>query len=503
MKKYLIAFIILTITACGDFLEESSQDLVYASSCEDLNEILIGNAYMNNNISEYSFRYASGGSYYPWLWIMDDDCEQFTKSGSEFTGQQLDGFYRWKASPFIQSNGSPIDDYEWERLYKHIAATNVVIDQVKEFPNDPEELRNKVKGEALFLRAAYYYLLVNMYSAPYEEEKANSTLGVPLKQTSYIEDLKFHRTHQDTVYQSIIDDLTESAKCLTNINTKELFKANSYSAWALLSRVYLYMEKWESVLQACEEVEKGAFKLEKLTPEYSQNFLRQSNPEIIFAQGSQCMANIFGTLGGYMYKVSDNLLNSYTQEGGYKDLRIDVFFTSQSSRLAPGKIKSLINTFREPGDIPDAFVIRYAEVLLNKAEALAMLHREDEAIEVLNHLLANRFEDGIFPAISVKGNELIDFIRAERRRELCFEGHRWFDLRRYAVNTQYPLKNYEITHNIYAEKPESGVSAQIGYCILKGYPEGKGWILPIPAFEININPAIGDNEREDATYVEL
>lgn len=72
-----------------------------------------------------------------------------------------------------------------------------------------------------------------------------------------------------------------------------------------------------------------------------------------------------------------------------------------------------------------------------------------------------------------EGEDLVNLIRDERRRELCFEGHRWFDLRRYAVNPKYPLTDYKIIHGVYAEKPESGQAAQIGYVYSKCIPREK------------------------------
>ena len=91
MKKFMILGLVALITfSCGDFLEERSQDLVYASSCEDLNEILIGNAYMDNDIGVQYFLYSSSGNYYPWLWVMDDDMVAYTNAGlGGMSGQQL------------------------------------------------------------------------------------------------------------------------------------------------------------------------------------------------------------------------------------------------------------------------------------------------------------------------------------------------------------------------------------------------------------------------------
>ncbi|MFR7875155.1 MAG: hypothetical protein ACLU4J_01495 [Butyricimonas paravirosa] len=70
-------------------------------------------------------------NYYPWLWVMDDDMEVYTNAGlGGMSGQQLAGFYQWK-NP-VCSLQSPDD---WE--HTNIAVTNVVVDQVNEFPMIP------------------------------------------------------------------------------------------------------------------------------------------------------------------------------------------------------------------------------------------------------------------------------------------------------------------------------------------------------------------------------
>ena len=408
---------------------------------------------------------------------------------------------------FMKENGNEIKTMFWEDFsiaerFVLSAIQDTFNRAFKEWKEDYEFLTELV----LVLNHKiwqYHVLLANMYAAPYEKDKANNTPGVPLKLTSYMEDLKFKRTRLDTLYSSIIHDLKESAICLEKINEDQVFKANAHAANLLLSRVYLYMGEWEEALKSCEKVSNRLYHLEKLSLPYSQNFFRVSCPELIFAQGSECAANIFGAFGGYCFRVSDGLIGLYQSDDKYKDLRASIFLTSKSSRMVSGKISSLFGSYIAEGDTPDTFVLRYAEVLLNKAEALAMLDREDEAIDVLKELLETRYENGIYPEITERGEDLVNLIRDERRKELCFEGHRWFDLRRYAVNPKYPLTDYKIIHGVYAEKPESGQAAQIGYCVLEMYPKGKGWILPIPEYEINVNPEIGHNEREDAEYVEF
>ena len=98
---------------------------------------------------------------------------------------------------------------------------------------------------------------------------------------------------------------------------------------------------------------------------------------------------------------------------------------------------------------------------------------------------------------------MVDFIRQERRRELCFEGHRWFDLRRYAVSPKYP-ESKMIRHNIYGEGASASEQVLLGYYILDTYDKDNDWVLPIPDYAIEFNDgALENNEREDRTFFEL
>jgi hypothetical protein len=127
----------------------------------------------------------------------------------------------------------------------------------------------------------------------------------------------------------------------------------------------------------------------------------------------------------------------------------------------------------------DVFVLRLPEVYLNRAEALVMLDRDDEAIADLQSLRACRLADP--GAINLSDSLLLALVRDERRRELCFEGQRWFDLRRYAV---YPTWNFqrEIRHPYYEYTSVSGDM------VLKTFDEEpRYYTLAIPENEILLN----------------
>lgn len=147
----------------------------------------------------------------------------------------------------------------------------------------------------------------------------------------------------------------------------------------------------------------------------------------------------------------------------------------------------------------DSFILRAAEVYLNKAEAEAMLN-QPEAANTLKALMDKRYADHKYPSVDgLNGKSMIDFIREERRKELSFEGHRWFDLRRYAVSSKYPEKR-SISHAVYRSATSYGEKAPLDRIYtLKPYGEDNAWVLPIPPEELVFNNGvlIDNPPRED------
>lgn len=120
------------------------------------------------------------------------------------------------------------------------------------------------------------------------------------------------------------------------------------------------------------------------------------------------------------------------------DYRLNRFFsrTRYAKNLVPRKYKSKISISEYDPVSMDTVVyantgtpastggwLRYPEILLNKAEAQACLG-QSEAVSTLRSLMQYRYKK--MPTIPSGGKELVDFVRLERRKELCYEGHRWF-----------------------------------------------------------------------------
>ena len=488
MKRYLILILcVLLFNSCGKFLEEFSQDLAYAESCADLDEILIGNGYMEQ---PEGFAKASiyGNGYYPYIHVMDDDVIMtvFKKDGiTDLINEMVPykNFYDWSDQLTINpKTDEEWEDKDWEKMYSHIAYLNVIIAHVKKFSHDSVETRNRVEGEARFLRGAYYYLLTNLYANPYVKESASSDMGVPLNLTEDIVDEYYKRNSMEECYRVIVEDLKVAADKLKGVTQPTIYRVNELAARILLSRVYLYMGEWQLALDECQK----ALALEGVElmdlksfqgREKERYVLDNKNPEIVFTQGYSATNTFYDQMSYFCictFGGSGDLISLYNrfEEQQIKDLRLDAFFeVIGDEQYKMSKVGEKVY---------DCFVIRSAELYLNKAEAEAMLDKA-EAIQTIKTLLNNRFEGGIPDIDGLSGKDLVSFIRDERRRELCFEAHRWFDLRRYAVSPKYPEKK-SIRHTAYDIKGKLE-----GDYVLKPYGEDPAWVLPIPGYEIVYN----------------
>ena len=490
---------VVSFTSCGDFLKEQSNELVYATSCQDLNELLVGNGYM-----QFKRMYSMGSFndvYYPWLYVMDDDVSEVGSSGLVLNSSPIGimrKFYMWDENPYVATtNGKESKDETWRKIYAHLSIVNLVISEIKNFPDDDKEIRRKVAGEALFLRGAYYFLLANNYAKPYSAETAKEDLCVPLKLTEYVEDKYYTRDDNELVYTQIVKDLSAAADSLAGIKEVNCYRANERAARTLLSRVYLYMHEYSKAIAECERViglgapvmelngldftETGHYKEKK------QYLLDTDSPEIFFTQGtsfSQVLMNLGATFKG-VYRMSDELKEVFLKTGSGKDLRLKAYFTQD--RVQNYYVRK--NSIRQTKIfVFDSFVLRSAEVYMNKAEAEVYAGLEDECKKTLKVFLPKRFLNQEIPDVdNLTGEDLVRFVREERRRELCYECHRWFDLRRYAVHPRFP-ETHEIIHEILAPGANhTDPPVSDGSYMLKEYGGEPAYVMPIPSAEIEFN----------------
>ena len=364
MKRYrffsLIILLCCTSVACNDFLTEYSHDQAYVQSYSDLDELIIGSGYMKcTGTHDYTYYSTAKETYYPYVHFMADETEVRNTGTYDYYGEDFlkmfYGFYTWQKDVDKDHEGTVgwTENQDWINLYKHINITNIILSQIDnqtiQTENDQQNV-NRIKGEAHFLRGAYYFVLANLYGKPYSPTSAKTDLAVPIKLTKNIEDKVYTRATVEKTYEQVLEDLLTAEKHLKGQSRKSVTRAGHTATCLLLSRVYLYMQNYTEALKwakACLE-EQGS--LTDLNDYQGTTFLTQTNPEVVFTMGG----NFVGaglSVGSGAFTVSNDLMQWYTED----DLRKQVFFDLPKEGVYPYKKASKKSGSR---DISDNFVLR-------------------------------------------------------------------------------------------------------------------------------------------------
>ncbi len=516
--KYIIFSIaIITTTSCNNFLDEYSQDLYYVHNWEDLDELLIGSAYMDyqkpTKVSNWGDSH--NGSFLHFL--TDDIDENLAGVSQSYDCQDVYfGNFTWQERTGIKSGLTEFnaENTTWTRCYYHINVCNNIISSLSKIPivDDDDQLGyHKVAGESYFIRAYLYFFLVNLYGKPYDTDAATNP-GVPLKLSENVEDIKYKRNSVKEIYDQVLSDLAKARNHLTQYTKaqKSYFRADSVAADMLTARVYLYQQDWKNACKYADKVIAEHPDIEDLNNPTNSYFHSKSNVENIFSMGNDDVPAMMS----YNIKcltATKDLYNLYTD----KDLRKTQWYWTMGDFVGVAKVlghPKFWDTTYTPNDshyyeyayyenstaydtyFSTIFGLRSAEAYLIKAEAAAYLGNEDEARTAINYLRSKRYSSSFKGYLILSsGNELIQAIRDERRRELCFEGQRWFDLRRYCVNSVYP-ESHAIKHTFtyYADRESSTIVQRVRYTL---EPYDEAYTLPIPNEVIKFNTGIEQNHR--------
>lgn len=510
-KKNIIYFataatMAMGLTSCSDFLKEHSQDLAKIEGWQDLDEVMLGDAYMHSTYIAVA-NYALAGLEergMDLLHLMSDEMTMTECDDNDVLGYQnsMFGFYTWQQDTGFNRDLKYAggDEVYWEDLYKRINVCNTVIALIDEQPeyqaSDAIE-KERVKGEASFLRGMFYYYLANLYAQPYNPATAASTPGVPVKTTEYVEDVEFFRATLEETYDQILSDFTTAAECLHGKTVKSKYHADETAANLMLSRVYLYMQDWDNAIAYAEKVLQANSRLLDLNMVADgANSVYITSPETIFTMGHYMIAadfsdtSSYGSLNEAAFDISDDMVALYTRD----DLRATKYIgRSQygSSQKAFKKFNLQRANWGGMSDVSSYCLLRTPEAYLNLAEALAYKGQDKEAADILKPFLRTRMQSS--SEVSLQGNALIDFIRDERAREFLLEGQRWFDLRRYTVCQSYPWSK-TIDHKFvyFSGQYDAPVSYIDMYRLEKN---DLAYTLPIPRTVREHQVSIGNNER--------
>jgi starch-binding outer membrane protein, SusD/RagB family len=333
---------------------------------------------------------------------------------------------------------------------------------------------NQMRGEALTIRALSYFSLIQLYAKPFSVDPAGP--GVPLI-LAYDPNLKPARATVQAIYDQIEKDLNDAFGLLNA--TKSSGFITKFVAKALLSRVYQAKGDWtKSRDAALDVINNSGFTLvagASLGAFWSNPGLRTDKVEVMFevsedavnTTGLNSLSYMYAQIGYGDALATDDLYNQYTAT----DVRRSLFLTGTRAGLTVRIVNKFPNT-ANTADKDNVKVVRVAEVLLNLAEAYYRLNDETNARLRLNQVAMNR--DPAFAGYSSTGAALLEDILKERRKELAFEGFRYYDLQR--LNRDVVRVNLNSNY-------QAGVPLTI--------PAGNfRRILPIPQAEIDANPNI-------------
>ncbi|WP_065219208.1 MULTISPECIES: RagB/SusD family nutrient uptake outer membrane protein [Butyricimonas] len=441
--------IFVMFSSCSEFLEPKSPNEYIPEKISSLNEMLLGSAYPS----------ASSGSLFAFHNILDDDV-MITDEDVAWPESKIEQkaafmqLFSWH--PDMQITMKNAGNYKkvWESFYNLILGTNAALDYINEVSGTEEE-KAYVKAQALALRAFYYFQLVNLFGEPYTYNK--DALGVPLKLTSALSSGYDKRKKVGEVYEQIIKDLDNAERCFAEVSAAKQFSPDyriSLPAVQLLkSRVYLYMNNLDKAAEYAKKVINGwNFELYDLCTlsDVSMSaasypyYVTYDNPETIWAFGKTNDVVVFtfyltgdrGISSQYNRKfinASDELVRTYKDEG---DLRVKFYLVPEYGYTPVRYLavsKCVLIGENVPSEDKFALSLRLSEAYLILAEATAETE-PDVALKAMNDLRRKRIsEDKYVEKTGLTGQDLLEFIKEERRRELCFEGHRWFDLRRYGM----------------------------------------------------------------------
>lgn len=475
MKNFLSNLVLTVVmcTGCSDFLSENPYGTVtpetfYKTEADAVMAATACYRQLNNPSDFWADGFDGIGD------VQSDDVAQFL----EWTGVM---------NTFQFDENHELIKGVWTAAYKGISICNSCIDNVSSM-SISEDVKNQVIGQARFIRAYWYFRLVRLYG------------GVPLVTKEYktLEDLYQPRASVQDVYDLIISDLNFAYEHLPkNWPSSEVGRVTQGAAMAHLSLVYLNLRNWE-------EAEKWAAKVMELEKEgvyellddYSSIHLEtnENNKESIFEKqySTEHYKNYrpiyfaprnvnIGRDAAYGWlQVSESIVDEF--EPGDKRFKATFFSDGEKFLLGteefeykaemgsafgptPYCIKKGNIFYGEPRIVGiNTIVMRYAEVILFRAEALNEMGRTDEAIPFLKRI---RDRAGLQTQSSYTQDAMRKAIQHERRVEFAYEDIRGWDIIRWGLQEE-----------ILGKLPNSK------------WKKGKCELWPLPAFVLDENPNI-------------
>ncbi|QIP12477.1 RagB/SusD family nutrient uptake outer membrane protein [Spirosoma aureum] len=413
------------------------------------------------------------------MWILQDQATDDAEwgNGRSTANQPKNDLDKYTFTPATNTFQSI-----WSTVYSAINRANAVIARVPAIPMD-NDLKARYVAEAKFMRGFYYFTLVRLFG------------GVPLitAETTSLNNLAVSRASVDDVYKLIVQDFTEAETVLpTTYSTADKGRATKGAAKAFLAKVYLTRQDWANAsAKAKEVINLGVY---DLWANFADAFLiaNKNGKEAVFEM--QALSGGFNEgslMQGYMRPnfdrvngvagfgddpATENLYKAYRADDKRRNVTLKLY-SATTTPAAPASVlfPCYVYKYLDPASTGTSDggnnypIIRYPDVLLMYAEAL----NEQGANNTEAYTTINRIRNRAgLPNLTANLNQaqFRDSLLLERRLELAFEGHRWYDLSR-------------------TKRLISAMKAQNPTIIV----EERHYLFPIPQTERDVNPQLTQN----------
>jgi len=488
MKKLsiLLVMMLFMVSACEDFLVKNPNDQVATEQAiQSLSDAKVA---LNGVYSGFK-----STSYYGRNFVAYADVQADVVQSVIGYSNQLGEIYKWS---YLSDNGGITN--AWDVMYTVIVRASNVIDALPELEGEAAEL-NQIEGEARLARAIAHFDLVKAFAKAYTQSNPTGDLGVPIITTFEIGEPE--RNSIEEVYSFLLAEAATAKALMTDNGADDVASVvlTPVAADAFMARVNLYMGEWgDAITHATNVIDNPNYALATDSAEYADMFLNDVGSEVIFRVGLT-KADYNGRYIGYNYYNSSQgppnsdyipaqwIIDAFSAN----DIRSDIAFRNNTTKF--GWDWDLV--WKYPGnplfyDDPEVTtnanmykMFRLSEMYLIRAEANAELDQDALAQQDYNDLRRNRITGYLDE--SVTGAALKLAIWEERQRELCFEGHRLWDLKRKGMGfTRVP-----IVHPVEGTITNPGPSQ----AELSVTSDDHRWLWPIPDEELKANDNITPN----------
>ena len=403
--KYLIA-LSLALASCQGFLDVELD-----------REILTAEAIVNRETAEA----AAIGLY--------NSLQNFNLYGSDFVvladllgGNAIaTGFqprYQELADARVPTTNAFVES-SWVRYYRIINSANNILAHIDDIDGISPEARERIRGTAHFFRALSLFDLLRMYG---EFADPNSAFGVPVFTVVLDRSTApaVRRASVADTYARILDDLKRAEGELPD--SADRFFLSRAATRALLARVYLYQKDYANA-RAYAELVIGDGKY-SLNADYAANFRTEGSGESIFELNftsidGNGLARLLMLPAANEVSGSNEIWNAFPEGDARKGMFLRRFGVTRCIKY--GELATDIET--------NVLLFRLAEMYLIQSEAIANTLGPVAALEGLNAVRLRAR-----PGMPIEASEVPDLaaynelLLQERRLELAFEGHHWFDL---------------------------------------------------------------------------